>query len=336
MQKTFFDIKHRLLSALDDEYNVTDMSTVFEVISTLEQLPVTTEVLEATRIGKMVNELRRKTVDKQLAKRAKELVQRWRNLMINSAQVIQQAKLPSSQPNGMLSNHSKRPMTSPDQYTAPLKKPKLNGMPSLNSTIKSPPVEKTPESVPSPVNEPSPEPDPILEPQGPKKRGRKKGGKNSSKLGIKPTNPVDLERMVSVGASKLKTTQEIIASLRKDDENYQLEEKPLIPVQEFQDEPSITKVDKPSRPKVADIDRQIQEIYNRLPPLDLEAIDWSSPPPSPPRPPLSPTDLVDGAQIEGVTGNWENSETFKEWHEVLTRANDTGEPLVILPYVIID
>jgi len=147
---------------------------------------------------------------------------------------------------------------------------------------------------------------------------------------------VDLERMVSVGASKLKTTQEIIASLRKDDENYQLEEKPLIPVQEFQDELSITKVDKLSQPKVADVDRQIQDIYNRLPPLDLEAIDWNSPPPSPLRPPLSPTDLVDGAQIEGVTGNWENDETFREWHEVLTRANETGEPLVILPYVIID
>lgn len=69
----------------------------------------------------MVNELRRKTVDKQLAKRAKELVQRWRNLMINSAQVIQQAKLPSSQSNGMLSTYSKRPITSPDQCTAPLK-----------------------------------------------------------------------------------------------------------------------------------------------------------------------------------------------------------------------
>jgi len=69
----------------------------------------------------MVNELRRKTVDKKLAKRAKELVQRWRNLMINSAQILQQAKLPSSQPNGTLTNHSKRPITSPDQCTAPLK-----------------------------------------------------------------------------------------------------------------------------------------------------------------------------------------------------------------------
>lgn len=207
----------------------------------------------------------------------------------------------------------------------------------MSSTITSPSVPKTPEPIPSPVNELEQEPDPILEPQGPKKRGRKKGGKNSSKLGIKPTNPVDLEKMVSVGASKLKTTQEIIASLRKDDENYQLEEKPQTPVQEFPDDSSVTKIEKPNQPKVADdIDRQIQDIYNRLPPLDLEAIDWNSPPPSPPRPPLSPTDLVNGAQIEGVTGNWENSETFREWHEVLTRTNDTGEPLVILPYVIID
>lgn len=70
----------------------------------------------------MVNELRRKTVDKQLAKRAKELVQRWRNLMINKAEAIQQAKLPpSSQSNGMLNNCYKRPITSPDQCTAPLK-----------------------------------------------------------------------------------------------------------------------------------------------------------------------------------------------------------------------
>lgn len=206
----------------------------------------------------------------------------------------------------------------------------------MSSTIISPPVQNTSEPIPSPVNELEQELDPILEPLGPKKRGRKKGGKNSSKLGIKPTNPVDLERMVSVGASKLKTTQEIIASLRKDDENYQLEEKPETPVQEFQDELSIAKVDKPNRSKVTDVDRQIQDMYNRLPPLDIEAIDWNSPPPSPPRPPLSPTDLVNGAQIEGVTGNWENNETFREWHEVLTRTNDTGEPLVILPYVIID
>lgn len=200
----------------------------------------------------------------------------------------------------------------------------------------SPPVQKIPELIPSPVNELEQEPNPILESQGPKKRGRKKGGKNTSKLGITPTNTVDLERMVSVGASKLKTTQEIIASLRKDDKNYQLEEKPQLPVQEFQDEHSAIKVDKPSRPKVADIDCQIQDIYDRLPPLDLEAIDWNSPPPSPPRLSLSPTDLVDGAQIEGVTGNWENGETFREWHEVLTRTDYTGEPLVILPYVIID
>lgn len=207
----------------------------------------------------------------------------------------------------------------------------------MSSTIASPPVQKSPEPIPSPVNEFVPEPDPpILEPQGPKKRGRKKGGKNSSKLGIKPTNQIDLDRMVSVGASKLKTTQEIIASLRKDDENYQLEEKTEIPVQEFQDEPSRTKVDKPNQSNGTDVDQQIQDMYNRLPPLEIEAIDWNSPPPSPPRPPLSPSDLVDGAQIEGVNGNWENAETFREWHEVLTRTNDTGEPLVILPYVIID
>ncbi|XP_049881780.1 uncharacterized protein LOC126377846 isoform X2 [Pectinophora gossypiella] len=58
------------------------MHTVNEIISILEKINITKELLETTRLGKHVNELRRKTSDPTLARRAKVLVKRWRDLVI--------------------------------------------------------------------------------------------------------------------------------------------------------------------------------------------------------------------------------------------------------------
>uniref|UniRef100_A0A2A4JA35 Mediator of RNA polymerase II transcription subunit 26 n=1 Tax=Heliothis virescens TaxID=7102 RepID=A0A2A4JA35_HELVI len=58
------------------------MHTVNEIISVLERINITKELLETTRLGKHVNELRRKTSDPSLARRAKVLVKRWRDLVI--------------------------------------------------------------------------------------------------------------------------------------------------------------------------------------------------------------------------------------------------------------
>ncbi|XP_066997457.1 uncharacterized protein [Anabrus simplex] len=81
MQHSPTEIKEKLLKAVDKEYNVLDMGAVVEVISILERTPITKEALESTRLGKYVNELRRKTTNESLAKRAKDLVRQWRHLI---------------------------------------------------------------------------------------------------------------------------------------------------------------------------------------------------------------------------------------------------------------
>ncbi|KAJ8707348.1 hypothetical protein PYW08_010600 [Mythimna loreyi] len=82
MSNNAHELSNRLLNALDNNYNVVDMHTVNEIISVLERINITKELLETTRLGKHVNELRRKTTDPTLARRAKVLVKRWRDLVI--------------------------------------------------------------------------------------------------------------------------------------------------------------------------------------------------------------------------------------------------------------
>ncbi|XP_063897802.1 uncharacterized protein LOC110372627 isoform X2 [Helicoverpa armigera] len=82
MSNNAHELSNRLLNALDNNYNVVDMHTVNEIISVLERINITKELLETTRLGKHVNELRRKTSDPSLARRAKVLVKRWRDLVI--------------------------------------------------------------------------------------------------------------------------------------------------------------------------------------------------------------------------------------------------------------
>ncbi|KAJ6641243.1 Mediator of RNA polymerase II transcription subunit 26, partial [Pseudolycoriella hygida] len=78
---------HRIQNALDSNYNVIDMSTIFEVITILEGATITKEQLEATRIAKYINHLRRKTTNDVLARRSKNLLKKWRE-MVNTELVI--------------------------------------------------------------------------------------------------------------------------------------------------------------------------------------------------------------------------------------------------------
>lgn len=75
-------IRERLFQGIDKDYNVTDMGIVVEVLGELENFHMSREELEDTRLGKHINELRRKASDnKELATRAKSLIKRWRDLL---------------------------------------------------------------------------------------------------------------------------------------------------------------------------------------------------------------------------------------------------------------
>lgn len=93
-------------------------------------------------------------------------------------------------------------------------------------------------------------------------------------------------------------------------------------------------------------ERTVEDILARLPPLDVDAIQWDdsqSPPSSPPpAPPPTEEDVLrlHNEHVECLNGCADHSGKsdvgFSEWHEVVSRTSYNGELLHILPYVVID
>ncbi|KAG7155123.1 mediator of RNA polymerase II transcription subunit 26-like isoform X2 [Homarus americanus] len=54
------------------------MAACLDLISKLERTPITKEVLESTRLGRHINNIRRKTNHQELYRRSKDLVRKWR------------------------------------------------------------------------------------------------------------------------------------------------------------------------------------------------------------------------------------------------------------------
>jgi mediator of RNA polymerase II transcription subunit 26 len=86
-----------------------------------------------------------------------------------------------------------------------------------------------------------------------------------------------------------------------------------------------------------------EEILARLPPLDLDSINWDESPlpsPTPHQVTEEDVDRVLNQHIEGINGNRDekdkDSDVFCEWHQVVSRTSYQGDLLHILPYVVID
>ncbi|OQV20314.1 hypothetical protein BV898_05604 [Hypsibius exemplaris] len=80
MVKRVEEYKVRIMSAVDADFNVRDMPTVVQCIEHLERLPlIDTQILLDTRIGKIVNDLRRKLPPEEakFGKRLKNLAKTW-------------------------------------------------------------------------------------------------------------------------------------------------------------------------------------------------------------------------------------------------------------------
>ncbi|KAM7341465.1 mediator complex subunit 26 [Cochliomyia hominivorax] len=79
--KHILELTLRLSQSLDQNYDVVSMDTVLSVISALEGTTITKEQLEATRLAKYINHLRRRTKCENLARRAKSLLKKWREMV---------------------------------------------------------------------------------------------------------------------------------------------------------------------------------------------------------------------------------------------------------------
>lgn len=195
-------------------------------------------------MGKYINELRRKTTNEALSKRAKELVKKWRNAVLPetngqikqsppSSQIILQ-NTPSQNEDVNLNQLKikKRPAKEPLD-TVNAKRIRVNGgiselefSDNSNSSFKDviTSIKTEPKRDVIVINSDSnsslsEKHDPQIDMQIPKKRGRKKGSKNHSNLLDEAESSFSSKLAVSRGNSKVKTTQELIASLQSKNSN---------------------------------------------------------------------------------------------------------------------
>ncbi|XP_002027076.2 mediator of RNA polymerase II transcription subunit 26 [Drosophila persimilis] len=99
-QNQIQQLTSHLSQALDQNYDVVNMDAVLSVICALEGTTITKEQLEATRLAKYINQLRRRTKNEHLARRAKSLLKMWRE-MVGIQQTANDSQHHHSQPTSL-------------------------------------------------------------------------------------------------------------------------------------------------------------------------------------------------------------------------------------------
>lgn len=244
-------------------------------------------------MGKYINELRRKTTNETLAKRAKGLLKKWRGQVLPST-VSNGSTTPKTGRVGPTSvphhhhpspitaatinnavNNKKRPLSSlsidDSSNTSSNKRAKLNGSTELlyisdnsnscdvkNKQNCNPLVNKDLTlTFTGRVSTTSVEPPPPAQPPEQKKRGRKKGSKNHKTLQVQAEESFTNKMAVSVNA-KVKTTQELLASIQ----NKSLSSIRSSPVGKLKQDKETIKIESPKIKIQPESDDEIIEIID--------------------------------------------------------------------------
>ncbi|CAD5207409.1 unnamed protein product [Bursaphelenchus okinawaensis] len=78
VEESVVALKHKCQKIVDGKK---EMEEAYSLLEGLEGIAITVDVLTKTRIGMTVNDLRKKTKDEKLAKRAKALIKKWKAMI---------------------------------------------------------------------------------------------------------------------------------------------------------------------------------------------------------------------------------------------------------------